>query len=85
MQKINAKIQNTKKIQGTSAGVLPQASSKSMVRDCIPWTASRLPMLPVVVSAMRLCLRTIAAVVGATVSYPAKSVKCILNFTCVDF
>ena len=42
---------NAKKIQGTSAGVLPQASSRPMVQDCIPWTASRLPVLPVVFSA----------------------------------
>ena len=50
MQKINVKIKNTKKIQGTSAGVLPQASSRPMVRDCIPWTANRSPVLLAVVS-----------------------------------
>ena len=51
MQKINVKIKNTKKIQGTSAGVLPQARSRTMVQDCIPWTASRPSMLPIVVLA----------------------------------
>ena len=29
------KFKNTKKIQGTSAEVLPQASSKPMVQDCL--------------------------------------------------
>ena len=51
MQKINAKIKNMKKIQGTSMGVLPQASSWPMVQDCIPRTASRPPTCCVVASA----------------------------------
>ena len=77
MQEVNVKM---KKIQGTSAGVLPQASSWPMVRDCIPWTAGR----PLVRHVVDSAARSFAPLLLLLDRILHMSVKCILYFTCVD-
>ena len=52
-------------------GVLPQASSSSMVRNCIPWTANMPPARHVVALASRSFVTSVAAAADATGPYPA--------------
>ena len=59
-----------KKIQGTSAGVLPLARSWPMVRDCIPWTANRSLARRAIASATRSFVPSIVAAEAVTGSYP---------------
>ena len=62
-----------RKIKDTSylCGVLPQASSWPMVRDCIPWTASRPPVYHAVASTTRSFAPSVAATEAAIGLYLA--------------
>ena len=65
-------------------GVLPQASSWPMVRDCIPWTAGRPLVRHVVASAARSFAPLLLLLKLPLDRILHMSVKCILYFTCVD-
>ena len=85
MQKVNAKIKNAKKIQGTSTGSSPKLapSLRSRIVSHGP-PVGRLCFL--LLSQQRVDIREMLLLLYVPLSCILHmSVKCILNFTCVDF